>query len=57
MFFNVFVLEKNKKKTKKQTCSAFSVEVIWEIIAEEEELNALSFVKLERAVGGINYFS
>lgn len=41
----------------KKMRTAFSVEVIWEIIADEEELNALSFVKLERAVGGINYFS
>lgn len=41
----------------KNSVLSFSVEVIWEIIAEEEELNALCFVKLERAVGGINYFS
>lgn len=50
--FLFFIISKeflflNKQKT---------VEVIWEIIAEEE-LNALSFVKLEWAVGGINYFS
>lgn len=49
-FFVFFFGEENM-------CAAFSVEVIWEIIAEEEELNALSFVKLEWAVSGINYFS